>query len=239
MVNELLARQIKGLSQNPVSKAIDIYPALTSKSLALQLSAYEILHHHIPICQEQISLDRALEKHFVAKLPAELLSSALIAPSPDYFTEASFERMIPTVLSGYLLSWKLIFDHWTNSSSKVKGDYTACLKDGTHLSNLLDFAFDILISSRAKPANASRFTVDSYSPDTSISPQEEIQRLLIHLYYLSLKYLPNLSKVWWRDTTTRQTAIAVEAWTEKYVSCLESLLYYPLPFNHSLIRSLH
>lgn len=209
---------------------------MASESLALQLSAYEILHHHIPTAQEQISLDRALEKDFVAKLPAELLSLVSIAPSLDHFTEASFERMIPTSLSSYLLSWKLIFDHWTNSSFKVKGDYTACLKDGTHLSNLLDFTFEILIDLRAKSVNASQFTIDSYSPDMSASPEKEIQRLTIHLYYLSLKYLPNFSKVWWRDTTTRQTAIAVEAWTEKYVSCLSSLpsTSHLSPHSHSL-----
>lgn len=191
---------------------------LASPSLALQVSAFEILHHHIPKTQEQVSLDKALENDFTAKLPEELTSLIVDAPSLDFFDEPKFEQIIPSVVNSYLLSWKLIFDHWTGSSYKVQADYTAILKNGNFLQNLLDFTVEILITMRTTPVNASLLEFESYTPNTSQSPENEIYTLLIHLYYLSLKYLPNLSKAWWHDKTSRQTVVAVEAWTEKYVS---------------------
>lgn len=203
---------------NSTSSAADLYPALASESLALQQSAYGILHQNIPLLQEHVSLERALTKDFVAKLPDELLSLILAAPSLDSLASARSEREIPATLQSYLLSWKLLYDHWTNSSAMVKGDYAGCLKDGTYLQNLLNFTFNILIVNRSKPVNASEFDIESYAPNTPTPPEKEVHWLLIHLYYLSLKHLPNLSKAWWRDTTSRQTVTAIEAWTEKYVS---------------------
>ncbi|MCJ1260822.1 hypothetical protein MMC22_000685 [Lobaria immixta] len=218
IVNALLARQLKALTYDSTSQARDLYPALASESLALQQSAYEILHQNIPKNQEQVSLDKALTKDFVAKLPEELLSLILAAPGLDTLAVASFERDMPATLQSYLLSWKLVYDHWKNSSSRVKADYANCLKDGTYVQTLLDLATNLLINRRSKPVNASQFDIESYNLDTFTSPETKTHSLLIHLYYLSLKYLPHLSKTWWRDTTSRQTVTSVEAWTEKYIS---------------------
>lgn len=193
-------------------------PALASESIALQQSAYGILHKSIPLSQEKISFEKALTKGFVAKLPDELLSLILVAPSLESLASANFESEIPATLQSYLLSWKLVYDHWTKSSARVKADYAACLKDGAYLQNLLDFITNLLINKRSKPVNASEFDIELYTPNMPNPPEKEVHWLLIHLYYLSLKHLPNLSKAWWRDTTSRQTVTAVEAWTEKYVS---------------------
>ena len=217
IVNHLLAGQLKAFTHHSTSQALDLYPALASESLSLQRSAFEILHRSIPETQEQASLDKALTKDFVAKLPEELLSLILAAPDMDVLAVASFENHLPATLQSYLLSWKLVYDHWTNSSSRVKADYANCLKDGTYVQTLLDFATNLLITKRSKPVNASQFDIESYHLDT-LKPETETHWLLIHLYYLSLKHLPNLSKAWWRDTTSRQTVVSVEAWTEKYVS---------------------
>ena len=218
IVNSLLSRLLEGLSYQSTSPAADLCPALASESLALQQSAYGILHQSIPLSQEQISFDKALTKGFVAKLPDELLSLILAAPSLESLASASFENEMPATLQSYLLSWKLVYDHWINSSTRVKADYAACLKDGTYLPNLLDFTTNMLINKRSKPVNASEFDIESYVPNTPKPPEKEVHWLLIHLYYLSLKHLPNLAKAWWRDTTSRHTIVAVEAWTEKYVS---------------------
>lgn len=238
VVNELLAQLLKGFSQEPVTNVVDLYPTLGSQSLILQISAFEILHHHIPKAQEQISLDKALEKDFVAKLPEELLSLILTAPSVKNLTEATLKRTTLLALNTYLLSWKLIFDHWTGSSYKVKSDYAICLRDGNYLVQLLELIYEILIGSRSKPVNASQFLIEAYSPDVSESSDKELQSLLIHLYFLALKCLPNLSKAWWRDIATRQTAIAVEAWTEKYVSPSSTPRPpHKLSANHQTTRS--
>ena len=216
-VNCLLAHLLEDFSHKPTGDLAELYAVLASESSALQLSAYHILHYQIPNAQGQISLDKALEKDFYAKLPDELLSLIVVAPSPSMFNGADLAIYMPHALRSYLLSWKLTFDHWTNSSDKTKVDYAVALKEGPYLQRLLDFAYEILIRDRPRPFDPSNFEKSSFIPDTSKSWDEETYELLVHLYYLSLKHLPSLCRSWWRDTTLRQTATAVENWTEKYV----------------------
>ena len=197
-----------------------MYPVLASESVALQTVAFELLHQQIPAQQEQTSFDKALSKDFTTQLPEELLSLILAAPSLDTISEANFERTMPSSFRGYLLSWKLVFDHWTNSSFKVRADYATSLKEGTYLDDLLKLTFNILITARTKPIDASKFSIDTYTPNTAESPENETHQLLIHLYYLSLKHLTTLTRTWWRDSTSRQTMLAVEIWTEKHISPL-------------------
>lgn len=214
-----MARLIVQLSPGHVEDPVELYPILASESSALQQSAFKILHRDIPAKQEQVSLDVALTGTEV-KLPEELLSLILAAPSLDSLLDSNFERTMPSDFSTYLLSWKLLFDHFANASLKLKADYAASIKEGTYLKSLLDFAFDVLIQTRHKPIDASRFDIETYTLDTEESPEKETHWLLIHLYYLCLKYLPTLSKSWWRDCESRATVLAVEAWTEKYISPL-------------------
>ena len=144
----------------------ELYGVLACESSALQLAAYHILHYQIPNSQGQISLDKALEKEFDAKLPDELLSLVVDAPSPKIFGEGDFAKVVPHPLRSYLLGWKLIFDHWTNSSDQIKADYAAALKEGSLLQSLLDFTFQILITNRSKPLNASTIEKSSFVPGT-------------------------------------------------------------------------
>ena len=190
---------------------------MACESTALQQSAYEILHQQIPADQEQVSLNSALTKGYAAKLPEELLSLIITAPASNNLTATSLRSSMPTSLRSYLLSWMLIFDHWTNASYKVQVEYTECIKEGTYLTGLLGFTFDVLVNRRSKPLDASQFDVESYILDAEDSPDKDTQWLLIHLYYRSLKHLPALAKSWWRDDTSRQLQISVEEWTGKYV----------------------
>ena len=217
--NELLSRLLVDSSQVVVDEEETIFPVLTSESISLQRTAYELLHEQIPSKQEQASLDKALTKDYEAKLPDELLSLILAPPSIEELSEASFERSMPHSLRCYLLSWILVFDHWKNASNVLQADYAKCLTEGTYLKDLLGLAFNVLISARSKPVDASKFNIETYIVDTE-TPERDTHWLLIHLIFLSLKYLPIQSKTWWRDTTTRQTNIAVEAWTQKYISPL-------------------
>ena len=220
MMNELLSRHIVGLPPKMVSDASDLYQVIASESRALQQAAYSTLHDHIPKEQEQKSLDKALTKDYVARLPEELLSLILAPPDEETLAESSFERAMPPSLRSYLLSWKLVFDHWTNASYPVQADYAASLKEGTYLKGFLDFIFDILITGRTRPVDASKFDIMDFPLDEGESPERTTHHLLIHLYTLCLICLPNLSKTWWRDSTSRQTTIDVESWTEKYISPL-------------------
>ena len=165
-------------------------------------------------------MDKALSTDFVAQLPQELLSLILAAPTIEVLAESSFERTMPSTLRSYLLSWKITFDHWQNASYKVQADYVTALEEGSYVRDLLNLAFNILITARAKPIDASKFDIETYTPGLEESPGKETHRLLIHLYYLSLRHLPSLTKTWWRDTTSRQISLAVATWTEKHISPL-------------------
>ena len=220
IVNDILGRTLASLSQHVSIDLEELYPVLASESAALQQAAYELLHIQIPNAQQQVSVDKALTKDFVAHLPQELLSLILAPPSLDILAEYDSERTIPPPLRSYLLSWKLTFDYWQNASYKVHADYVAALKEGTYLQDFLSFALIILISARSHPIDASKFDIETYTPNTSQSPEQETHWLLIHLYYLSLRYVPSLSKEWWRDNAPRQLNIAVESWTQKYISPL-------------------
>ena len=220
IVNDILGRTLASLAQHVSINIEELYPVLASESAAFQQAAYELLHTQIPNTQEQVSIDKALSKDFVAQLPQELLSLILAPPSLDILAEHNSERTIAPPLRSYLLSWKLTFDHWQNASYKVQADYVAALKEGTYLQEFLSFALNILITARSHPIDASKFDIEAYTPNTSESPEQETHWLLIHLYYLSLRYVPSLSKEWWRDNAPRQLNIAAETWTQKYISPL-------------------
>ena len=219
-VNELLSRLLTDLSISVEVDESELYPVLASESVALQTTAYELSHRHIPSIQEQISVDKALSKDYTAQLPHELLSLVLTAPKVDFLADASFERNIPSSLRSYLLSWELVFDHWQNASYKVQADYTSSLQEGTYVQDLLSLALHILVGTRIKLVDASKFDIQNYSAGLEDSPEKETHWLFLHLYYLCLRYLPSITKTWWRDTASRQLNITVESWTEKYFSPL-------------------
>lgn len=219
-VNLLFSREIMSLSTKDNVNTEVVYPVLASESAILQETAFNLLHILIPSKQEQISVDKALTTEYVAQLPQELLSLILTAPTMPFLAESNFERTIPSSLRSYLLSWKLIFDHWQNASYKVQADYVAAVQEGTYIQDFLTLALTILISGRPKPLDASKFDIETYNAGQAELPETETHWLFIHLYYLFLRYLPSLTKTWWRDTASRQLNIAVESWTENYISPL-------------------
>lgn len=82
----------------------------------------------------------------------------------------------------------------------------------------MDCIFNILGHERGKAVDASQFNIKSYAADTESAPEREAQWLAVHLYYLSLKQLPALTKSWWLDSPRRQMTMTIESWTEKYIS---------------------
>lgn len=218
MVNEVLARQIAKIPLQHLDSADELYPLLYVESQPVQQTAFDILHKQIPAAQEQISIDAALSKT-TARLPEELLSLIIEAPTVAALADVNFDRSVPLSLRGYLLSWLLVFDHIEHASFKVKNDYIDHIKEGDHLPGLLDFTFDFLGHAHNKPIDVSRLDVTTYTPDTE-SPKSDVQWLLTHLYYLTLLHTPSLTKAWFNALTSRSRAIAVtlEPWTEKHIS---------------------
>jgi hypothetical protein len=165
--------------------------------------------------------------HQDARLPEELLSLLLDAPSIHIFEDDEL-REFPPSIRGYLLSWHLVYDSYTTASYKVRNDYTDVLKSENYIGPLLEFMFDVLGHSAADPLNLEKASLDGSKLRDYDMPQatdsetreRDMQWLLVNLYYLCLKFTPNLVKAWWVDCKSRQTRIAVEGWTEKYFAPL-------------------
>jgi E3 ubiquitin-protein ligase listerin len=219
ITHELLAREIARLPQSPLQDADELYPLLYTPSRPIQQAVFDLLHQHIPAAQEQVSLDAALDNK-IAQLPDQLLSLIIEAPTLDALADASFDRAMPLPLQGYLYGWLLLLDHFNGSSFRVKTDYMDQLKEGTYMPGFLSFAFDFLGHSRGRPVDASKFDVREYIPDTEPSPEKDVQWLLAHLYSLALTHLPGLVKSYYLDIRSRQTSLAVESWTARYISPL-------------------
>lgn len=115
-VNEVLARQIAEVPLEHLSSADELYPLLYVESQPVQQTAFNVLHKQIPAAQEQISIDAALSKS-TARLPEELLSLIIEAPTVAALSDVNFDRSVPLSLRGYLLSWLLVFDHLEHAVS--------------------------------------------------------------------------------------------------------------------------
>jgi hypothetical protein len=161
-----------------------------------------------------------------ARLPDELLSLLLDAPTLDGYSDELLSQF-PSPIRSYLLSWKLVFDAYSASSYKLRNDFTENLKTDDCISPFLDFMFDVLGHSAARPLNLEReqLTTDHIQDyDIKVARSEPEERsmhwLLVHLYYLTLRHIPGLFKAWYLGCRSKQTRIAVEAWTTKYFSPL-------------------
>lgn len=146
------------------------------------------------------------------------------APSIHDFAEEHLAEF-PTTVRGYLLSWHLVFDSFSTASFKVRNDYTLTLKSEKYIAPLLGFISDVLGHSTANALNLDKERFDSsfirsYDLKEAETEREErnMQWLLVHLYYLCLKFTPQLVKDWWIDCPSKQTRIAIESWTAKHFS---------------------
>lgn len=95
--------------------------------------------------------------------------------------------------------------------------YADNIKENNILIPLLEFMFKFLQKSQSKIVDASKVEVRSFEPDNSENAEKETQWLLVHVYYLCLRNLANMTKNWWIDTQKRIKG-PVESWTEKHVS---------------------
>ncbi len=131
----------------------------------------------------------------------------------------------PNGIRTYLLAWLLIFDAYSTAAAKVRNDYTENLKDSVYVAPLMDFIFDVLGHSVAHPLSLeteglTSSEIRAYDLQLADAELEEksMHWLLVHLYYLSLKYIPGLFRRWYLECRSKQTRVAVESWTTKYFS---------------------
>ncbi|KAH0351327.1 hypothetical protein KCU83_g4564, partial [Aureobasidium melanogenum] len=224
-VFQLLGSEVAKWSTGEVEDEAELYPLLYTPSKALQKTAFAVLHRVIPAAQEQVSFDVALEKK-TAKLPEELLSLLLAPPTLDSLADASFRTGIPHELQAYLYSWQLVFDHFANASYQVKSDYVEALREGEYLSHLLELTWELLGHVRGRPVDVSKYDIrkfdyfDQTGDLEGLSADKRMHWLLAHLYYQSLMHVPSLTKTQFLAIKSRQTGLAVESWTAKYIAPL-------------------
>ncbi|KAL7811334.1 hypothetical protein V8C26DRAFT_408781 [Trichoderma gracile] len=225
IVDAMLCREVEKVSIKNLKDVSDIYELVASESQDIQTAAFDLLHRALPAIQEQRSIDTVLDKTD-ARLPDELLSLLLDAPTLERYSDEMLAQF-PSPIRSYLLSWKLVFDAYSASSFKLRSDYTENLKTDNYIGPFLDFMFDVLGHSAAHPLSLEREQlttehIQTYDIKIARSEPEErsMQWLLVHLFYLTLKYIPGLFKAWYLACRSKQTRIAVEAWTTKYFSPL-------------------
>ncbi|KAM0328260.1 hypothetical protein ACHAQA_005669 [Verticillium albo-atrum] len=223
IVDGIICRQAEKIPLKHMGDISDLYSLVASESREIQTAAFSLLHRALPTKQEQLSIDVLLDKS-EARLPDELLSLLLDAPTLEKYPDELLAQF-PIAIRSYLLTWCLIFDAYSTASLKVRNDYTEHLKTENYVGPLMEFTFDVLGHSAAHALNLDRegFTIEqikSYDLKVADSEPEEknLHWLLIHLYYLSLKYIPGLFRAWYIECRSKQTKIAVEAWMAKYFS---------------------
>lgn len=113
---EILRRLINTIPIEKLEDVSGVFYLLTAHSRAVQRTAYTILHRYIPHAQEQVSFDVALSKTAVS-LPDELMSLLIETPSMQAVQESSGDDKMWTSMRSYLLSWKVLFDHFSNAVS--------------------------------------------------------------------------------------------------------------------------
>ena len=111
---ELLGRLIESIPIEKLEDVSGVFGLLTVHSRSVQRTAYTILHRFIPHAQQQVSFDVALSKASVS-LPDELISLLLETPTMQMVKEAYEDDKMWTTIRAYLLSWKVVFDHFTNA----------------------------------------------------------------------------------------------------------------------------
>jgi hypothetical protein len=122
------------------------------------------------------------------------------------------------------LSWHLVYESYANASLKVRTDYSELLKSENYIDPLLTLLFDLLSTYNGISGDLSKFEpsmISSYEIWTAFdseSPKRDMSWLLVNLYYLCLKYTPNLTRNWWLDCKSKQTKLAASKLTDKVFS---------------------
>ena len=225
IVDALLCRRATNIPLEHLTDLSSLYGLVASESRDIQTAAFSLLHRAVPAAQSKLSVDALLDKQ-EARLPDELLSLLLDAPTLEKYPDDLLVRF-PTPVRCYLLAWHLIFDTFGASVPKVRDDYLEHLKREGSVGPLLEFMFDVLGHSAAHPLNLDREglsadQIRSYDITVADGEPEEhnMHWLLVHLYYLVLKYAPGLFKAWYLDLRSKQTKVAVASWMQKYFSPL-------------------
>lgn len=226
IVNGLFSRRAEKIPEEHLEDVRQLYSLMASESKDIQTAGFSLVCRRSRLMQEELSLDALLNNDDSARLPEELLSLLLDAPTLEAYPDDVLNRF-PAAVRTYLLAWSVVFQTMGFSAHKLRNDYAEQLKTENHLPPLLTFMFDVLGHSAAHALNLDKAGFTSRHVrvyDIKLANAETAERgmqwLLVHLFYEVLKYVPGLFKAWFLDCRSKQTKIAVEAWTTRFFSPL-------------------
>ncbi|KAK9390591.1 hypothetical protein V1515DRAFT_590873 [Lipomyces mesembrius] len=219
-----LSRQILDVPVDQISDPTQLLPILSVESEPLQKTILKLEKRVIPVAQESLAMEAALDTHGVLniELPVELLSLVMSIPEAvngDFDIEEIRAGGMDAETRAYLYSWKLIFEYFENAPFALKTKYAESLKEGDYVDTILNVLASILYLTSGKPPDASKLPFTRYDPDEVLdTPAQDLQWLLLHIYYQLLRHVPSIVRKWWAEIRNRQLSLAVESFTQKYFS---------------------
>ncbi|KAK9367200.1 hypothetical protein V1509DRAFT_627282 [Lipomyces kononenkoae] len=219
-----LSRQILDCPVDKVPENTELLHVLSVESEPLQKAILKLEQRIIPVTQESLAMEAALDTHGVLtiELPVELLSLVMTIPDAlygDIDVEEIRAGGMDAEMRAYLYSWKLIFEYFENAPFALKTKYAESLKEGDYIDSVLNLVASLLNLTSGKPADASKVPFTRFDPDEVLdSPEQDLQWLLVHIYYQLLRHVPSIVRKWWAEIRNRQLSLAVESFTQKYFS---------------------
>ncbi|CAB3985051.1 E3 ubiquitin- ligase listerin [Paramuricea clavata] len=116
----------------------------------------------------------------------------------------------------YLLAWKLLLVHFTNSNEELRAGYANYLRREKYLNELLGIVFRILPK---KPREKRCLVEESSLEEKYLLAEEFVHNLAFETYYDLLRTLPALVRQWWNNLE-KKYAMVVEKYTTSYISPL-------------------
>lgn len=251
---DYLGKAIKILNGNVILKnqsnvSLTTIVKLTSKLLqspvpSIQLGAYHILKHTVPVLVQQDKTTVELENFDVNTLNIKKMEDVLQNTQNIVNTILMDFKLCDTVSCtiqpytdsytytiGYLLSWAIILNMCANAHGDLLYQYAEILKDN-FFPNLLNNIFRLMpVEVLQDNKNKGTKLMEIFSTEPCLDFGENwtewrLDHIVCWLYTNSLRYLPVLVRQWWSTADSRVSA-AVDKITTHYVSpmlCQEELL---------------
>ncbi|KAK6457438.1 uncharacterized protein RJT20DRAFT_127670 [Scheffersomyces xylosifermentans] len=136
-------------------------------------------------------------------------------------------------IASFVWSWYLIFSHFEDITYSLRAEYIKHLKEKDSIDYLLNYIFEqvdvadnkflkkLSLEEQVKPSASVESIIQNYDISEGFPAEEftfELKFVLVHLYYLSLRYIGSYVQNWFKEIRDRQLKQKIEKFTVKYVS---------------------
>ncbi|KAI9139465.1 hypothetical protein BKA69DRAFT_1085574 [Paraphysoderma sedebokerense] len=207
------------------SSADDLYKLIRSRQASVQRCAYLGLRRIAGVRVQEISLILELtpidEESQEMKLPNELMD-LILRPVHKIIVDDSTTEIDLHEVFGYLLSWKIIFDHFDNATFQLKSIYVDQLRFTSAVPNLLNLLFQILVSNgMGSSFDLTKWGIEEYDVHGfDVTSILSFNLFSAHIYHRALVHIPTLVRLFWTECRHRQLTLAVESYTQTHFSPL-------------------